>query len=190
MRASYGVVPVSKFKKPHPALKHGAYAAGALLPGEDPAEFEKLHQALIAELAPTGVLEEDIVATIARMMWRKQNLAKFTIAELARKRLAEHGSTKFPNFEIPDFEKLSQKALLEVYEAKRKELDETRTLLGLDGLPELDSLMTQLIAEERLDGMIDKCLKRLLFVRGLKSISSPAVSPAPQQRITGHAKAA
>jgi len=50
--------------------------------------------------------------------------------------------------------------------------------------------MKELDVKERLDGMIDKCLKRLLFVRGLKSISSPAASPAPQQRIAGPAKAA
>jgi hypothetical protein len=45
-----------------------------------------LHRDLIAELAPTGPLEEDIVSTIARLLWRKQNLATFRIAELARNR--------------------------------------------------------------------------------------------------------
>jgi hypothetical protein len=43
-----------------------------------------LQEALIAELAPTGALEEDIVADIARLVWRKQNLATFGRAELAR----------------------------------------------------------------------------------------------------------
>jgi hypothetical protein len=46
-----------------------------LLPGEDPAAFKKLHQKLIDELKPVGALEEDIVADIARLIWRKQNLA-------------------------------------------------------------------------------------------------------------------
>ena len=31
-------------KKFHPALKHGAFSATAVLPGEDPAEFKELHQ--------------------------------------------------------------------------------------------------------------------------------------------------
>lgn len=66
---------VSQFKKRHPALKHGGFSSTAVLPGENPAEFEELHQALIAELAPTGALEENIVADIARLVWRKQNLA-------------------------------------------------------------------------------------------------------------------
>ena len=66
----------------HPALKHGGYAATALLPGENPAAFEKLHHDLIVELAPTGALEDDIVATLARLVWRKQNLATFRVANL------------------------------------------------------------------------------------------------------------
>jgi hypothetical protein len=67
-------------------LKHAGYAATALLPGENPADFEKLHQDLIAELKPDGPLEDDIVARMARLVWRKQNLATFRMAELARDR--------------------------------------------------------------------------------------------------------
>ena len=55
-----------------PALKHGAYSGTTLLPGEDPAAFEKLHADLVTELTPVGPLEEDIVVTIARLAWRKQ----------------------------------------------------------------------------------------------------------------------
>jgi len=76
-------------KKVHPALKHAGYAATALLPGENPADFEKLHQSLIAELTPNGALENDIVATIARLLWRKQNLSTFRVAELAQNRCAK-----------------------------------------------------------------------------------------------------
>jgi hypothetical protein len=70
-------------KKLHAALKHGAYSATALLPGEDMAAFKELHEKIIAELAPVGPLEDDIVATITRLLWRKQNLATFRKAELA-----------------------------------------------------------------------------------------------------------
>jgi hypothetical protein len=52
----------SKFKKRHPALKHGGYSSTAVLPGENPAEFEELYQALMVELAPRGALEENIAA--------------------------------------------------------------------------------------------------------------------------------
>ncbi len=67
-------------------LKDAGYATTSILPGENAAEFEKLHRDLIAELIPNGVLEDDIIATMAHLVWRKQNLATFRIADLARKR--------------------------------------------------------------------------------------------------------
>ena len=73
----------SQAKKFHPALKHGAFSATAILPGEDPTAFRELQQEVIAELTPTGALEDDIAATITRLLWRKKNLATLRIAELA-----------------------------------------------------------------------------------------------------------
>ena len=70
----------------HPALRHGAYSAIAVLPGENRAEFEKLRRDLIAELTPSGASEDAIVTDITRLLWRKQNLATLRIAEHARAR--------------------------------------------------------------------------------------------------------
>ena len=73
-------VHVKKFRA---ALKHGAFSATTILPGEDPDAFKELHQNIIAELAPVGALEDDIVWTITHLIWRKKNLATPRIAELA-----------------------------------------------------------------------------------------------------------
>jgi hypothetical protein len=75
-------------RNPPPALKHGGYSGVAVLPGEDKVAFEKLHQDLIAELHPNGPLEEDIVMTIARLLWRKRHLGIYRLAEAAKKCLA------------------------------------------------------------------------------------------------------
>jgi hypothetical protein len=45
----------------------------------------------------------------------------------------------------------------------------------------VDGLIEDLEIHERLDAMIDKCLKRLLFVRGLKSISVTTPSAPPKR---------
>ena len=71
-----------KTRKTPSAFKHGAYANTAVLDGEDPKEFEKLHRDLIAEFAPQGALEDHIIATMARLMWRKENLATNRLATL------------------------------------------------------------------------------------------------------------
>jgi hypothetical protein len=76
-------------KKSHPALKHGGYAATIILPGESVAAFEKLHRDLMADFTADGALEADIVADLAGRLWRKQNLATFRAAKVARKRYDE-----------------------------------------------------------------------------------------------------
>jgi hypothetical protein len=59
----------------------------------------------------------------------------------------------------------------------------------------IDRLLRDLEVEDRLDAMIDKCLKRLLFLRGLKSLPTASSSAPPQaiaesQRIPGPTRAA
>lgn len=58
----------------HNALKHAGYSGTSILPGESPAELEKLHQALISEFKPNGALEQETVASIAHLLWRKKIL--------------------------------------------------------------------------------------------------------------------
>jgi hypothetical protein len=184
---------VPKSYKVHPALKHGAYAATAILPGEDATEFEKLHQDLIDELIPAGALEDDIVATMARLVWRKRNLATFLVAELARMRYSKIKSEKVPS-DFPlwqPFQEMDPAERKEAYRAAedqaRHELGDTYKLVEIGEIATLERLTKDLDVEERLDGMIDKCLKRLLFLKGLKSISA---SSAPQPRIAGPPRAA
>jgi hypothetical protein len=70
------------------ALKHGGYSGITLLPGEDPQAFKKLQHDLIAEFEPTGRFEEDIVEQMARLLWRKQNLLTYRLANEAKKRVS------------------------------------------------------------------------------------------------------
>src|SRR5262245_36041180 len=145
-------------KKLHAALKHGAYSATAVLPGEDLEAFKKLHQECIAHYAPVGPLEDDVVATMARLLWRKQNLATFRLAELAHRREA---------------------ALQATEDQARKELGDRYALVEIGAT--VDRLLQELMVEERLDAMIDKCIKRLLHLRGLRSLSTAPSSPPLQQ---------
>ena len=59
---------------PRNALKHGAFSKVLLLPWEDAAEFEALHQQLRDEWQPEGPLEEDTVATYLDCLWRKRRV--------------------------------------------------------------------------------------------------------------------
>jgi hypothetical protein len=196
----------------HPALKHGGYSVTTILPGEDAAAYEKLHRDLVAELSPKGVLEEDIVAEIAHLMWRKQNLAIFGRAERARERreairsqrakdaLAERNAAnsrlserlRYP-LELSPAER--EAAAQAADELARAELGDDYELAKIAEIATVDRLMRDLGVQDRLDGMIDKCLKRLLFLRGLKSLATASSSVPPQpiaepKRIPGPNRAA
>ena len=126
---------LTRFKKVHPALKHAGYSATTLLPGEDAAAFEKLHRDLIAEFTPVGALEADIVADLARLTWRKQNLSIFRIAELAKTRCRQIDHEKVPQPELYLLDGIDPAERREGYRAAeeqaRRELGDTYKLVEI-----------------------------------------------------------
>jgi hypothetical protein len=210
----------------HPAIKHGGYSGMSLLPGEDPAEFKKLHEELVTEYAPTGPHEHEIVETMTRLMWRKRCLWNYGLAEFARQRYSaikfdperiefeperpQMNRTAKSTDELPEEERQQQAVsgddLIELFvklrrspqyqrlieQEKLKEEHIRRELGAVDlelakirHVATTGYLMHELSIIDRIDGMIDRCLKRLLLVRGLKSISSSAPN-----RLTASASAA
>jgi hypothetical protein len=201
-----------RVKKSHPALKHGGYAA-TILPGESVDEFEKLRRDLIANFTADGALEGDIVADLAGRLWRKQNRATFRAAEVARQHYDAIVSREFDKLCASDLTEedkearewygmteeteLRRKAMLAEHEKAiraaddiaRNELGDMYELAKMADTVTVACLMEDLAVEERLDAGIDKCLKRLLFVKGLKSISASS-SSASLNRIAGPSEAA
>jgi hypothetical protein len=188
-----------RVKKLHPALKHGAYSVTGLLPGEDPAAFEKSRRDLISELRPEGPLESDIVETIAHLTWRKRHLETLRIAESARRRYSVIKSKIVPSTE-PPFPLLGEayweppdpaevEAAMKVAAAQAQdELGDGYVFVEMGEAVTLEQMFKDFEVEERLNAMIEKLLKRLLFLKGLKSLPS-AASSAPLPRISGPQKA-
>jgi len=161
---------VDRVKKPS-ALKHGAYSTTAVLPGEDRAAFERLHRELAAELRPNGTFEDSVVADVARLIWRKENLGIFRAAGLAQYRYLHLQAGRDSDAPANELEQTA-----------REELGDQYGLVEMKRFATLGYYAEELRVAERLDGMIDRCLKRLLFVRGLKSMSAgsaPAQASAP-----------
>jgi len=171
-------------KKLHAALKHGAYSATAVLPGEDLEAFKKLHQECIAHYAPVGPLEDDVVATMVRLLWRKQNLRTCRLAELAVEYDAAIQREKLPIRlmelldEVPPAQR--EAAMQAAEDEARKELGARYALVEIGKIATVERLLQDLEIEERLDGMIDKRVKRLLHLRGLRSLSTTPSSPPLQ----------
>ena len=181
------------------ALKHGAYAASGLLPGENLREFYKLHDELIDEFAPNGALEDDIVLEITRHTWRKQHLATFRKANVARdlrnaikqEKLSVAGLSSKPDkwaseTSSGDAEKAGK--IERAAEATaRDELGADYELIEIGEIATLDYSVKELAVEDRLNAMIDRSLKRLLFVRGFKSLTPPVPVAPPLALNNGEA---
>jgi hypothetical protein len=157
----------------------------------------------IAELAPHGALEHDIVANLSRLIWRKQNLATLRIAELARSQTKElfdelmvsiKTKTRPPSH-AETANSLVYREMRDMFRAKiQNEFGSAAfDLVEMKLVATFDSLTRELDIEERFGTMIDKCLKRLLFLKGIKSIAiaSSAVRPsasAPLQLVSGSSR--
>jgi hypothetical protein len=64
------------------ALRHGLLANGAVLPGEDPVEFEAQLAALEDAIQPGDALEHELVRQIADAQWRLRRLSRLETAYL------------------------------------------------------------------------------------------------------------
>jgi hypothetical protein len=128
----------------------------------------------LQSLSRSRALEEDIVVDLARLIWRKQNLVICRTAELAKARRGqiqrERQIGSFLSGDDPGADKQA-----------RQELGDFHELIDIGETATLDGLMKELSVADRLQGMISRCVKQLLMVRGVKSLSSAAVSESTPQ---------
>jgi hypothetical protein len=146
-----------------------------------PTKFTKHQKDIIDEFRPNGPVEHDIVMTIARALWRKQNLATFETAQLVKFRYRQIIDEELKSRGISSshsqmfVHREENQAPLE--EAWRAAQMQARSELGDsceyrdDDFGTIDRLMKDLEVVQRLDAVVDKCVKRLLMVRGVKALA-------------------
>jgi hypothetical protein len=83
-----------------------------------------------------------------------------------------------------------EEALRATEEQAREELGDMYRLVEIGETATFVCLENELAIEERLGEMIFKCVKRMLALRGLKSLSTAAPSSTHQRRIAGPRNAA
>jgi len=178
-----------------PALKHGIYSGIGLLPTEDPAEFQKFKQEIFDEYVPVGRSERNIVENMACKMWRRQNLFTYCVAERARDRHCSIYSELGPPalYEMPLLQGEETRSADELKALRKRADEQAQTELGSAiALVEIGEVVTfeymekELAMMERLDAAIARDQKSLLYVRGIKSMTS-SVTPAPSQQLLGKA---
>jgi hypothetical protein len=176
-----------------PALKHGIYSGIGPLPTEDPAEFKKFKQEIFDEYRPAGRPEKSTVEYMACLMWRRDNLSTYHLANRARSRragiyakLVPPASSGWPMLQsfLPDEpESRSPEELAALHKSAdrqvQRELGAAIELVEGD-IATIEYLEKELAILDRLNGMIARAFKSLLYVRGIKSMSISA-PPAPSE---------
>jgi hypothetical protein len=186
------------------ALRHGAYSVLTVLPGEDAGEFKKLCEKITAQynVDSDPVLQCELT-NLARLLWRRQNLATFDIAAEASRVVDEISADLIPRqrVETTEFYLLGQKLVGEpptveqtrAGQAKAKEkiqseLGEYAKLAAMSRDLTFENLHEQLAVMERLDQMIYKCMKRVGFIKTLKSVTASDSIPERRERSRPQAK--
>jgi hypothetical protein len=83
------------------AVKHGLLCRNLILEGENRADFENLHRALINDLRPLGTLQNLLVERLAIFFWRLRRVIAAETAVISRSP-AFVGTTGRPNLDLPD----------------------------------------------------------------------------------------
>jgi hypothetical protein len=178
------------------ALKHGIYSGIGLLPTEDPAEFQRFKDQIYKDFGPVGRAQDSAVEYIAGLMWRRDNLFTYLLAERARsRRSAIHAeldpslSMPLPPFPLllPPDTPIPEPPSPEERAARRKAADkQARTELGaamelveIGEVATFEYLEKELVFRERLDAMIARAIKSYLYLKGVCSMSlTPAAAPS------------
>ncbi len=181
------------------ALKHGIFSGIGLLPTENSAKFRKFKKQIFAELGLVGPSEEDIGDKIVCLQWRLKNLFTYELAKRAKQR---HRSI-YAQFDPPQYEPYMLAPLIdpdyhepeppspEELAARRKAADERAKaelgdaieLVELGDVVTYEFLQKQLAILEQLEGNITRAYKKLLYVRGIKSMSSSTAAVSSQLRL-------
>ena len=174
-----------------PALKHGLYSGMALLPQEDEAEHEKHRRAVFDEYKPNGPSEVDTVNELSSLLWRKKHLLIYKLAANARSKSSSffaHQAYAPPSIlRLGSPERLHTKEEMQDLDRKateraKAELGAWLELLEIGEVATTEYLLGELGIIERINGMIDRCIKRLLMIRGAKSLSESSSTNIPLSR--------
>ena len=125
---------------------------------------------------------------MVRLLWRKNNLRTLNIAKFARDRYSAivnaNVDSDFPPMAIVDPVKREEQ-MHAAEDQAQKELGEAYEFIAAGEAATFEGLMKELDIEGRLDAAMSGCLKKLLLVRGVKSISETPLPTSRPKRIAG-----
>ncbi len=205
---------MSAVAKPN-ALKHGAFSKINFLPGEDPQEFENLKASLFAEYNATGKSEEEVLESIAAVMWKERRLGLYLHIKVLRDKLSREAKqaprgaldplapalARFKAIRISgkadpaeverilDEQRAEKEAERIAREKEAAEAEKNRTdderLLAIGDEFTLDQLNRELDIQAKLHAVLDRLFKRLWQIKAFKPLLNASDSQRRAPAIEG-----
>ena len=168
-----------KEKASQNALKHGLRARQAVIPGEDPGEFEEHREEMLAELAPAGAVQGMLAERIVHLSWRLKRAERVQNAVFdtlyarevdyrpSRRSAPPAGSSAPPAGSSAPANPVGDWVL-------------GRTIIAdYANRPVLDRLLTY---ERRIESSLYKAMRELERLKRLHELAPPTTNPTPQSQ--------
>jgi hypothetical protein len=158
------------------AIKTGAYAVHALLPGECEEEFRELEQLFIDDFAPSGISEASQVHALAVIVWKKLRLEKLESRHIRSLLDKFPKSYEFGEVGFDDYPESAKELVNHPEKIADLNLDEVQS-----GYRALASLKKHRFDEDEIQDfnkdlpVIFKRLQDLLTELGVKDLSIPSM---------------
>jgi hypothetical protein len=164
------------------ALKLGIFSQKPILSDESETEFKALLEALIAELAPEGILETEYVYQVATVIWRKRRLQRAEVASIGYEQMKyQVGSTECKWIDVSS-NAYSMIASISDEELSSLERQRDELSLSMRSVPGRDEKFSRMGVA--LDRELDRALKGLREAQALRRSALDAVWVDSSQRVS------
>ena len=163
---SLGLGPVTEVGKQRSCLnayRHGGYSNKYIALGEDPAEFEEYHQAMVDHWQPRNILESDLVEQFIFCAWKQRRLASMESAVLSTEMLDYYRSDL-----LLDFRRTRKLSKSYLKKGEKVELKKSEELLAIAFKRDVNSHQSLMVLEEiqtRTSSKYFKLLEKLVEMK-------------------------
>ena len=168
--------PKGKLASSRNAIKTGAYAVQALLPGESEQEFRELEQLFIDDFSPSGISESALVHSLTVTVWKKLRLEKLESGHIHDLLDRFPKSSELGSVGFEDYPQLAKEWINHPEKVSSLNLDQSQS-----GYWTLESLKKSHFDEDAIKAFkknlpaIFKRLQDILISLGVKDLSIPSM---------------
>lgn len=160
------------------SVKHGGYvSAAAIIPGEDPKQYEAMWHSLIDQYQPRNMAELAIVCSIVDAIWRQRRLSHAANHEINRKMqaIASDSTLELTNTDDVHLRAETESAIVDRLESRARH--QTREIARLEAI--LEKMQKRTVSDEASQMSNEVLASAVEEIEASQPQSEPKTPPAP-----------